>query len=729
MSETLDLPDDGSPTDNVVFRAHRRFARCKSWESIARQNWLMDIKFDAGDAYNNFQWPTDIYADRGSKPSLTVNETHQHNLHIINEAKQNKSGVKFRPTSGQASADSAEIYEGMYRHIANISNAQMAQGQAISYQVRGGLGYTLIEADYVDPGPKPGPEAFNQEIYIRGIANPMNVMIDCDAREIDGSDARYGFIFSDVPRDEVEEEYPELKGKLAVANSVDNEDGGWIRDNTVRVARYYEVAEDKDELIADDEGTTVYKSTVPAALVKQWEADAKASGTPLRRRPVIRKHVTCYKIIGNSVVEETDIPGTSVPIIPWVGEVSVIEQVLDRKGHTRCMISSQQMLNYNWSGSVEFGALQTKTPWLAPVAAIGDYMTYYSTSNVENHAVLPWVHRDEEGNEIPPPQRMPLPIGAPVFLEGVQLARQFMMAASGQFEAELGQPGNEKSGRAINERQRQSAKANYHFTDNQALAIRRQGQIIKDWIPVIYDTKRVAKIIGVDGTESEVMVDPNSPEAHREQRLAASVVKIFNPNVGTYEVVSDVGPDFATQRQEAFNAIVQVITQAPQLINQIGDLLFKASDFPMADEIAERLKPGLPPQAQAAITELQRQLQASNTRLGEAMQALTEERLKVKAGDQKANTDAFRADTDRAQMLLDAAVKVDPGMAQTMIAEMAQAAVTQALQDNLGPVRAASAPSLERDATGQPPPGATGGMPQPVPDPGRAAMTPGGQET
>jgi hypothetical protein len=288
-----------------------------------------------------------------------------------------------------------------------------------------------------------------------------------------------------------------------------------------------------------------------------------------------------------------------------------------------------------------------------------------------------------------------------------------MMASSGQFEAELGQPGNERSGRAITERQRQAARANYHFVDNQALAIRRQGQIIKEWIPIIYDTNRVARIIGIDGTEGEVTIDPASPEAHRTQRLASGVVRIFNPNVGTYEVVSDVGPDYATQRQEAFNAIVQVMTQAPQLISQIGDLLFKAADFPYADEIAERLKPGLPPQAQAAITELQRQLQASNTRLGEAMQALTEERLKVKAGDQKANTDAFRADTDRAQMLLDAAVKVDPGMAQTMISEMAQSAVTQALQDNLGPVRAASAPSLERDATGQPPPGATGGLPSP----------------
>jgi len=39
------------------------------------------------------------------------------------------------------------------------------------------------------------------------------------------------------------------------------------------------------------------------------------------------------------------------------------------QGHTRCQLSPQQLLNYNASGSAQFGALQTKTPWIGPVRA------------------------------------------------------------------------------------------------------------------------------------------------------------------------------------------------------------------------------------------------------------------------------------------------------------------------------------------------------------------------
>src|SRR6202000_354005 len=142
--------------------------------------------------------------------------------------------------------------------------------------------------------------------------------------------------------------------------------------------------------------------------------------------------------------------------------------------------------------------------------------SYWRTANTENHAFLPYKSRDEAGNPLDKPERQEPPTGSPAFVEGVHAARALMMSASGQYEAELGQPGNEKSGKAINERQRQSDRATYHFTDNQALAIRRQGEIIKEWIPVIYDTKRVLRIIGEDGTEGHVQIDPEAAAAHQK---------------------------------------------------------------------------------------------------------------------------------------------------------------------------------------------------------------------
>jgi len=739
LSDTLaddDVDSAIDATNPVVRRAHKRFKKCQDWENVARQNWREDYKFANGDVYNNYQWPVGMVGQRGERPSLTVNETRQHNLHIINEAKQNKAAVKYRPTGGGATAEAAEVYEGMYRHISNISNAQMAQGQAISFQVISGLGWTIVESDYVEASPIPGPDAFNQEIYIRGIDDPMCVMLDCDAQEPDGSDARYGFVFTDRPRDEVVEKYPWLRNKIATANAVDGEDSGWIREEHVRECTYYEVTEDKDELLGDDEGTVTFASKVPNALIKQWEAEHEANGSKLRRRPIIRKSVKSYLIIGNDLIDEEtkELPGTSVPLVPWIGEVTVIDRQMDRKGHTRALISAQQMENYNWSASVEYGALQSKTPYVGPAAAFEGLNDYWSTANVENHAFLPYNHRDDEGNEIPAPQRQQPPTGAPVYMEGAQMARQYMQIASGQFEAMMGEPGNERSGKAINERQRMGDRATYHFIDNQALAIRRQGVIVKEWIPVIYDTERVARIINAKGEEEEVLLDPNSPEAHREKKIGEAIQRIFNPRVGSYEVVSDVGPDYATQRQEAFNAIVQILTQAPALIDKIGDLLFKVADFPLADEIAERLKPGLDPQAQQAIALLQKQLQQATEKglngeklLSEAMQALTEERIKAKNDDQDAVVKAFDADTKRLAVVKDL-MKDDPivmAALQPMVAAMVAQVMRQNSQDNLGPVVG----HLTEEVT-QPVPegveGVGGELPIRVPDLGRQAAMVGG---
>ena len=146
------------------------------------------------------------------------------------------------------------------------------------------------------------------------------------------------------------------------------------------------------------------------------------------------------------------------------------------------------------SAAVEFGALQGKTPWVAPAAAIEELESLWNSANNVNHAVLPYNHMDDDGNPIPMPQRAQPPVQADAYLKGMQIAGMEMKMASGQWQAQMGEPGNERSGAAINERQRQGDTATYHFVDNEATAIRRIGEILLDLIPHIYDVPRVIKI-------------------------------------------------------------------------------------------------------------------------------------------------------------------------------------------------------------------------------------------
>lgn len=713
-----DAPDvDGGEDDEDIIReAHKRFIKCEKWEAIARRRWQEDWQFANGDSENNFQWPDQLYVARttNERPALTINKVRQHNLQIINDAKQNKTGIKYRPIGDGATAESADVLEGIVRHIQDVSKANNGRGTAIEFQVTCGLGWTRVVTDYESS------DTFDQEIYIRPVDDPLSVFLDPDTCEKDGSDARFGFVFQDRPRDEVRDEYPDLD--LPVSNAVDGHDAGWLRDDHVRIAEYYRVKEDKDELIGTPEGVAKLKSLLDPEFIKILEEQAKAQGQELQRRPVMRKRLEWFKIVGDKIVERQKPPGKTVPLVPWIGAQVVIQGQMDRYGHTRHLKDPQRMLNYNRSAAVEFGALQSKTPYTAPVRAIEGLETYWETANRENHSVLPYNDIDDNGQPIEKPERQQPPTSAPVFIEGAQAAERDMMIASGQYEAELGAPSNEVSGKAINERQRQGDRATYHFIDNQAIAIRREGQIILELIPEIYDTPRVKRILGEDGEESQVHIDPGAPQAQMAMQRGDQITRVLNPRIGRYEVVSDVGPDYATQRQEAFNAIVQVITQAPQLLGVIGDLLFKVADFPLADEIAERLKPGLQPEAQQAIQQLQVQLAKANHTLGETMQALTEERLKNKAGDAKNAVAAFDADTRRLAVFGQSAPMMDPEAWTAAIRE----AVRQAMQDNLGPVSLRLKDNVTVDTSPNGPPGATGQLPVHVPNVGQQAARPGG---
>lgn len=169
----------------------------------------------------------------------------------------------------------------------------------------------------------------------------------------------------------------------------------------------------------------------------------------------------------------------------------------------------------------------------------------------------------------------------------------------GMYNASLGADSNEKSGIALQKKQREADTATFHYYDNLQRSIRQCGRIVLGWIPVYYDTKRVARILGEDGTTDEAMLDPSQAQAVMEiTDDAGAIKKIYNPTIGKYDVAVTTGPSYTTKRQEAADHMVQVIQAAPDLMKVGGDIMFRNMDWPGADEMAKRLKALLPPQVQ-----------------------------------------------------------------------------------------------------------------------------------
>lgn len=637
--------------DKEIIRiAQERFHRCQMYETEFRKRFIADRKFANADSDNGWQWDDGVRDARNldNRPCLTINKVRQHNLQIINDAKKNKPEIRLRPVGDGASYKSAMVFQSITRHIEYISNAQTIYDQAVGFAVEAGLGYWRIVTDFADN------ESLDQEIFLRPVKDPLSIYLDPDITEVDGSDARFAFIFEDLSHDKFKIKCPQFKDVLPpnAALGVGNE---WMAADSVRIAEYFCKSEKPDMLISwvnDDTGER--ESTKASKLGK--ELTEKLLAEPDTRSREIKESVIEWRmIVGNEVVDKKIWPGKFIPIVRVIGEETTIDGKMDRKGHTRAMKDPQRQYNYWTSSASEFVALQGKSPFIGAVRAIEGLEKYWNTANTENHAILPYNDIGEDGQPVQRPERSPAPTLGQAYISGMSISRQELMETSGQYQAEMGAPSNERSGVAIEARQRQGDTATYHYIDNLAIAIRFTGRIIIDLVPRIYDTPRVIQLMASDGSVSPdspaVHIDPQHKKASHEQtdQEGKVVAKIFNPNVGRYDVDADIGPDFATRRQETFNALMQLVQEDSAILPVVGDILFRSADFAMADEIADRMRNMVPPQALGGdspeIVKLQQQLQEVQGQLGQAnnavesaVKALVEEKKKVGVEQYKAET-------------------------------------------------------------------------------------------
>ena len=657
MAKRSYVPDDGNDPEDakILQEAKDRFRRTQDYESDFHRLYLMDVKFCLGDSDNGWQWPDDLRRDRevNKRPALTINKTARLVSMITNDARQNKPSVSIKPTGNESSYQSAQIFEGLVRDIEYRSNAQNIYDDAMDSAVEGGIGYFRVSQKYVDDG------SFDQELCIEPVKDHLGVYLDPDIMQKDGSDSLFGFIFDEEPRDEFERRNPKVNlDRLGTATGLNDADS-WVRDDYVRVAEYYRICEESDELfwVEDDKGQT---STFKASEAHKGYRDTLLPGK-LKSRKIINRNLEWFKIAGNTIIDRrckdhNPLKGRYIPIIRVVGIERVIEGRLERKGFVRGLKDAQRMYNYNTSCQTEGVALQTKTPWVGPAAAFAGNEVAWNNANRSNAAYLTYKHMDADGNPLPAPQRLEPPQSIDAFIKGMQIADNEMSMIGGQENAQLGKDGNEKSGKAISERQRQADTATYLYVNNLALAIRYLGRIIIDLVPYIYDTQRVIQILGKDGEQSKVTVDPQAQKAIEEKREGEITNVLFNPNVGKYEVESDVGPAYATQRQEAWNAFVQITTGAPALIDEIGDLMFRSADFPLADKIAERLRRKIAANAPylledgsttPQLAQLTENLKQAQGQVGELIQKLAEKNLELKNKDDDSAIRRFEADSKR----------------------------------------------------------------------------------
>jgi hypothetical protein len=213
----------------------------------------------------------------------------------------------------------------------------------------------------------------------------------------------------------------------------------------------------------------------------------------------------------------------------------------------------------------------------------------------------------------------------------------------GFFDASLGQRGPEESGKAILARQKQGETANVNFIDNLGRALWHYGRVCLDLIPHIYDTPRVIHILGADEVRREVGIN--------QQWVARGAERLYDVTSGRYNVTLSVGPTYQSKRQEAVASMLQLVAAAPNMLPIIGDLLVGEMDWPVAKQIAERLKkvlppplqehgedgqPPLPPQVQAMLQQSQQIIQQQQQALASFQSTIQSKQIEAQSRERVA---------------------------------------------------------------------------------------------
>ena len=240
--------------EDKLHEARERYKRCTEAWAKDRDRYKEDVRFAAG-----YQWHQKDWDDRekDGRPALVVDKIQQYIRQVVNDSRQNRPSIKIRPIDSEADVETADILQGLCKHVEERSSADVAYDTSIECAAKGGFGFIRVLTEYAHDS------TFEQELCIKRIRNPLTVSIDPDIKEVDGSDMRYGFVIEQLDKKTFETNYPNAD---PVNFDVDSSKyPGWYGEEKITIAEYFYIEETPQNLSMLVDGTTATDEEIAAA--------------------------------------------------------------------------------------------------------------------------------------------------------------------------------------------------------------------------------------------------------------------------------------------------------------------------------------------------------------------------------------------------------------------------------------------------------------------------------
>jgi hypothetical protein len=583
------MADIDSASNPFLTTALTRWKVADTAEQPMRQEGEKDLQF-----LNLEQWDPDVVSSRGeSRPCLTIDQIGEPYRQLVGQMRSSKPAIQVSPVDSGADIDTAEVFQGLIRHIEITGHAKPAREEAFKGAVGPGWGYyrlfTEFEYDQV-PGGDLAP-VFDQCIKYQAIENQFNVFRDPATPLHEPWKCNYAFIIEDVPMEEFKAKWPDA---IATQQDAFASTGiampDWFPEGSVRVVDYFYVEEkDGPEFALLEDGSVVPSSAVPKGV------------QPIQTHKPKTRVVKLAKITGAEVLEGNedktagrDQPWPFIPIVPMYGESLTVKGKRTLRGIVRAARDPQRQYNYQASELVYELALSPKSKVMAPAEAIEPYAKTWATAASQAHTVLPFVPYDTAGRPMEPKvAQFTDPAKVQAITIALNQAKSDCRTTTGWYDAtDPNRKNADQSGRAILARKDAQAEGAVNYKDNFRAALIFEGMLLLGAIPKIYNRPgRVLRIVGLeDETETEEVI------VGQQRKTQRGVAGIFQWGAGRFDVVADVGASYSTRRQEAADFQLELMKVLPEpMAAAMAPIAVRNMDGPGNREIADRLDRTLPP--------------------------------------------------------------------------------------------------------------------------------------
>ena len=555
---------------------------------------------------------------QAGRPCIHLDQINQFINQTIGNVRKSKRSVKALPKGEGANDKDAQRRSSLIMGIEERSQAQPIYLNAFESMIQRSYGFALLRTEYEEG------ENFNQYICIKPVMNPDTVLISPHYKQPDASDIPDGFILDRVLKEQFKKEYPKAEvtdfssehmGEVGVSD--------WVTDKYVQKAEYWKIDHTYKTilLVEAPEGQIVLSKD-------DWEKAGKV-GRVIRDRKIAVPKVVQYMTNGLEILEEIPWAGSRIPIIACFGPERWTMEGGNAKRQLLSMVrfarDPQMLFDYLATQECEEAGLVPKVPFVGYKGQFETDKDVWEQIQKFPHAFVQAdvVIDGASGAVLPLPQR---PQYEPNFQQ-YELAKD---SAQRSVQASMGiaplptaaQRKNEKSGVALERIDDMESLGSFHFVDRyENCFLHNMGWQINELITPILDTQRQMPITEPDGKRSVIDVVGNTSHPIEQGQYDAAGLSEdhIHTGKGDFDVTISTGPSYASEREEQNDFLDQLISNIanlPQPGTPQGKVLalgirMRPTLGAIGAQIADVFDPpsDMPPQAQAAISQLQSQIQ------------------------------------------------------------------------------------------------------------------------